>query len=271
MSGYLDENGSAGTVFCPNRDAMIREVKEVRGQIEASAKPGLDLHYTEWSASYTPFDPIHDSYHSAAFILSKLKGVDGAAQSMSYWTFTDIFEESGPRTTPFHGGFGLLNYQDIRKPSFYAYQFLNKMGGRELKNEDADSFVSTDDKGGVQALVWDFTITHPGEKVINQQYYNHVLPSAPAAPAHLTIRGIQPGEYKMKGYRVGFKSNDAYTAYLEMGAPGQLTKSQVSELKKTASGAPFIEETVVIDTDGLFDRTFDMHQNDVLFVTLERR
>jgi xylan 1,4-beta-xylosidase len=33
---------------------------------------------------------------------------------MSYWTFTDIFEEAGPRTTPFHGGFGLLNYQDLK-------------------------------------------------------------------------------------------------------------------------------------------------------------
>ena len=48
----------------------------------------------------------------------------------------DIFEEAGPRWTPFHGGFGLINYQDINKPAFYAYQFLNRLGPTELKNSD---------------------------------------------------------------------------------------------------------------------------------------
>ena len=73
--------------------------------------PKLELHFTEWSASYTPADPIHDSYHSAAYILDKLKKCGDAAQSMSYWTFTDIFEEPGPRWEAFHGGFGLINYR----------------------------------------------------------------------------------------------------------------------------------------------------------------
>ena len=54
---------------------------------------------------------------------------------MSYWTFTDIFEEVGPRWEPFYGGFGLINYEDINKPAFYAYQFLNRLGPTELKND----------------------------------------------------------------------------------------------------------------------------------------
>ena len=83
--------------------------------------PNLELHFTEWSTSYTPSDPVHDSYHSAAYILDKLKKSGDAAQSMSYWTFTDIFEEAGPRWEAFHGGFGLINYEDINKPAFYAY------------------------------------------------------------------------------------------------------------------------------------------------------
>jgi hypothetical protein len=37
-----------------------------RKEIANSPKPDLELHYTEWSASYTPADPIHDSYHEAA-------------------------------------------------------------------------------------------------------------------------------------------------------------------------------------------------------------
>jgi len=60
---------------------------------------------------------------------------------MSYWTFTDIFEEAGPRMTPFHGGFGMLNYQDLAKPSNIAYKFLNRLADTELTCSDPDAFV----------------------------------------------------------------------------------------------------------------------------------
>ena len=116
MAGYLDETGSAGTVLSPDREAVYREIRRSRAQIAASARPDLELHYTEWSTSYTPSDPIHDSYHSAAFILDKIKGTGSAAQSMSYWTFTDIFEEAGPRATPFHGGFVVLGVLNATEP-----------------------------------------------------------------------------------------------------------------------------------------------------------
>ena len=49
---------------------------------------------------------------------------------MSYWVYSDLFEEPGPPDAPFHGGFGLLNYQDLPKPSFYAYHFLHRLGDR---------------------------------------------------------------------------------------------------------------------------------------------
>jgi len=270
MSGYLDENGSAGTVFAPNRDAMISDVKHVREQIQKSSMPGLELFYTEWSSSYTPFDPIHDSYHSASFILNKLKGIGNAAQGMSYWTFTDIFEEAGPRTTPFHGGFGMVNYQGIRKASFYAYQFMDKLGNTELANADPDAWVCTDDKGGVQVLFWDFTITHPGESIINQEYYNKDLPAASAKPVKLHLSNIKPGNYTLKAYKVGYRSNDAYTAYIDMGSPKQVTRAQVEELKNVSSGAPFIEETLTIGANGLFERSFEMHQNDAVLLVLAR-
>src|SRR5207244_8093776 len=74
---------------------------------------------------------------------------------MSYWTFTDIFEENGPVPTPFHGGFGLLNFQGLRKPAFYAYQFLNRLGAEELAANDEDSWGCRSARG-VQILFWNF-------------------------------------------------------------------------------------------------------------------
>jgi xylan 1,4-beta-xylosidase len=40
-------------------------VRKVRKEIEASFLPKLPLYFTEWSTSYNPRDPVHDSYISA--------------------------------------------------------------------------------------------------------------------------------------------------------------------------------------------------------------
>ncbi len=59
------------------------------------------MYFSEWSTSYTPRDSVHDSYISASYILTKLKASQGLVQGMSYWTYTDLFEEPGRRQRPF--------------------------------------------------------------------------------------------------------------------------------------------------------------------------
>jgi xylan 1,4-beta-xylosidase len=268
MSGYLDENGSAGTVFSPDRNAITGEVQGVRAKIDRSAFAKSELHYTEWSSSYTPFDPIHDSYHSAAFILDKIRHVGNAATSMSYWTFTDIFEEAGPRTTPFHGGFGMLNYQDLAKPSYFAYKFLHRLGDVELTCADPDAFVCRDRTGTVQALFWDFTITHPGPSVINQEYYKAEHPANPKGAAELRLTNTKPGPYRLLAYKVGYRANDVQSAWRDLGSPAQLSRAQVETLRHASSGAPVDDEKVTVGADGVFSRRFELRENDVWLVEL---
>jgi len=267
MSGYLDEYGNAGTVFSPDRNAITSGVRRVRGQIDRSPFPKAELHYTEWSASYTPADPIHDSYHSAAFILDKMRNIGSTADSMSYWTFTDIFEEAGPRTTPFHGGFGLINYQDLPKPSFFAYKFLHQLGETQLRCEDTAAFVCRDKRGAVQALFWDFTVTHPGSK-INQEFYKADQPAKSISAAELKLAGLARGKHRLLATKVGYRANDVQSAWRDLGSPAQLTRVQVETLRQASAGAPVVDEAIEIGADGVFARLFAMRENDVWFVEL---
>jgi xylan 1,4-beta-xylosidase len=266
--GYLDEFGNSGTVLAPQEFAVSGDVLQSRKEISESAKPGLELHYTEWSASYTPADPIHDSYHEAAYVLQKLKQVGDAAQSMSYWVFTDIFEESAPRFTPFHGGFGMLNTQGINKPVFYAYQFLNRLGKTELTNSDKMSWVGKDDDGNIQILAYDFTYTLPGDSVNNQAYYIQDLPSKDKGKLKINVNNIPEGNYSLEVYKVGYRSNDAYTSYYDLGRPTQLTKQQVEQIKKFNDGSPESEEIVKVKAGIPFSKELNIRENDVFFLNL---
>jgi xylan 1,4-beta-xylosidase len=266
--GFLDEFGQGGTVLDKNPMSVSGDVLQSRKEIANSTKPNLELHYTEWSASYTPADPIHDSYHEAAYVLQKMKQVGNAANSMSYWVFTDIFEEPGPRYTPFHGGFGMLTIQGINKPVFYAYQFLNRLGSIELLNKDSSSWVCKDQAGNIQALVWDFTNTHPGDSVHNQKYYIQDLPSKQKGKLKINLSHVPAGKYSMKIYKVGYRQNDAYTSYLDMGKPLQLNREQVNKLKSQNNGAPVVTEKIDIKSDGIFSKELTIRENDVFLVTL---
>ncbi|NII81817.1 MULTISPECIES: GH39 family glycosyl hydrolase [unclassified Pedobacter] len=265
--GFLDEYGQGGTVLDKNPMSVSKEVLQSRKEIKESVMPNLELHYTEWSSSYTPADAIHDSYHSAAYVLQKLKQVGNAANSMSYWVFTDIFEEPGPRYTPFHGGFGMLNTQGINKPVFYSYQFLNRLGNIELVNKDLASWICKDSSGNIQGLVWDYTYTLP-DSTNNQQYYNRDLPSKPKGKLKINIANVPDGNYALEVYKVGYRDNDAYSTYLSIGKPSQLSKQQVEQIKRQNDGSPFSKEIITIKNGHAFSKALDLRENDVFFFNM---
>ena len=265
--GFLDENGKEDTKLSPSPDAVIGDVRRVREQIAASAFPTLPLYFTEWSTSYTPRDPVHDSYHSAAYILAKLKGVKGLVQGMSYWTFSDLFEEPGPPTAPFQGGFGLINPQGIRKPAWFAYKYLNALKGREIPISDPEVLAAVDDRK-IAALVWDFE--QPVQAVSNRPYYTKVQPAAPAPTVQATFAGLKAGVYRVQARRTGYRANDAYSAYLAMGSPASLSPEQVRDLNAMTTDKPEIDREVTIGATGDFSLDLPMRQNDLVLVTLER-
>ncbi|HTN20956.1 MAG TPA: hypothetical protein VL125_10790 [Pelobium sp.] len=266
--GFLDEYGNTGTVLSDNPMSVSGDVLQSRKQIKDSSMPGLELHYTEWSASYTPSDPIHDSYHEASYVLQKLKQSGEATNSMSYWVFTDIFEEAGPRFEPFHGGFGMVTIQGIKKPVFYAYQFLNRLGDIELANQDSASWASKNASGNIQILAWDFTHTLPADSINNQQFYIHDLPSKPKGELKVNIKNAPEGKYTLEVYKVGYRSNDAYSSYLSMGKPAQLNRQQVEQIKNQNNGSPVLTVTVTIKNDGVFAKNLKLRENDVYFINL---
>jgi xylan 1,4-beta-xylosidase len=264
----FDGDGNQKLFLDPSPDAIIGGVREVRGQIKSSPKPQLPLHYTEWSASYSSRDPVHDSYLSAAYILSKLKGSEGFADSMSYWTFTDIFEENGTVPAPFHGGFGMLNFQGLRKPAFYAYQFLNRLGETELGNSDAASWTCRNARG-VQILGWNFTPPETTES--NREFYKKAFPAKDFGPVRIAVANLPAGSYKLNVYRVGDGVNDVYSEYLKLGAPADLTREQVKMLAEKTAGAPVETVSVKIKTGQAFSRELQIRENDVFLLTLEKQ
>lgn len=264
--GDLDEFGEEVQTLNRNKNCIINDVKSVKEQILKSAMPNLELHYTEWSSCFSPRDPVHDTYMQAPYVLHNLKNLEGSLESMSYWVFTDIFEESGIPPTPFHGGFGLINIQSINKPAYYAYKFINGLGDTELQCDDDSSWICRNQRG-VQVLIWDFTL--PEQDCVDQIFYRREQVPQLLNEVPVTITGLEAGDYTLTLYRIGHNHNDCYSQYIRMGAPSYLSPDEVKALRKVSDGSPELIKRVHIGEKGDFSYTLPMRENDVFFFTLE--
>ncbi len=133
-------DGHYGYPELSDPEAGFANLKTTRDITDSYAEfRGLPIHITEFNTSYHPRTPLHDTNQNAAYIAHQLSRLGDVSESYSYWTFGDIFEETGVPFTPFHGGFGLVANGCIPKPTFWTFVFFGR-----LKEENRCIYRSDD-------------------------------------------------------------------------------------------------------------------------------
>ena len=253
LKGDFDPDGKVRLVMNDHNylSGMINKIgKECRAE-------GYPLLITEWSASYSSRDPVHDSYFSAPFILRIIKECEGNADMLSYWVYTDIFEEVGIGQKPFHGGFGLLNIQSLPKPSFYAYKMLNALGDDELVCNDNDAYVCRSENE-VQVLFWNSVILK--QDAPNVEYFTRPLPAKEIENATVELSGFEADKtYSVTVETVGYKKGDVYNAYLDADLKDTPTREETAQLMEL-SKPPVVSFSVRADKNGII--TFSIPQSE---------
>ena len=222
VSTHVYANDTAQDVFGSQenipRDRMVcRAVDKVHNQIKASSMPNLPLIWSEYNASYKNETEVTDAIYMGPWLADTIRQCDGLVDNMSYWSFSDVFEEQGVVKTPFYGGYGLVAEDGIPKPAFNAFQLLHKLGEERIQL-DSDFALLTQRKDGTLVLaVW-----------------NYAAPDQPGSPRRITLRlkGTTAGRALVS--RLDRDHGDFHPAYEKMGAPRYPSQKQIQELRKSA-------------------------------------
>jgi xylan 1,4-beta-xylosidase len=247
VSTHVYGNDQAQDVFGTGesipRDRMVcRAVKKVHDQIKASALPRLPLIWSEFNASYKNEPEITDSVYMGPWLADTIRQCDGLVDEMSYWTFSDVFEEQGVVKQPFYGGFGLIAAGGIPKPSFAVFQMLHQLG-RERITLDSESALATRSADGSLAVA----------------AWNLIPPGQPGSSKTVIMRFRNLGGAR-RAYisRVDDDHGDPHPAYEKMGSPVYPTPEQLRKLREAvAPGAPEVQDlkdgklSVTIPPNGL--------------------
>jgi xylan 1,4-beta-xylosidase len=228
----------------PDAEAMLAKVPRsiLRKQAQDVQRLAKDypVFYTEWNTSSSGSDTLHDQAYAAAYIIKTIMEMNGLVEVYSFWTFTDIFEESYLPSIPFHGGFGLLNLHGIAKPPYRAFELLHRLGNELLpvdgEHETLDCWVVRGD-GKISVVVTNTALPHQPieeESVVIQL-------QALKKPQNATLERIDEGHANPR------------QRWLDMGEPEYLTAEQIeqlheaSQLKRESCTWSYENDTVTIE------------------------
>jgi xylan 1,4-beta-xylosidase len=234
-------------------DATPDDLRLLRRLIGESAYPDAEVHITEWSSSPSSRDHIHDTVFAATYITRAYLHSTGLAHSISYWTFTDIFEEGGAGLGPFHGGFGLVNEQGIHKPTFHAFAMLNRLGDRLIASTARGVVSLHSATGKLAALFYNYPDDMNGRSVGSRNSYEATRDLIGiGAEQHVrhTIGGLEPGAvFAVEILAPGH--GDAAEAWSAIGQPLNLSRAEAAYLRE--QGDALQRQTLVASESGALE------------------
>ncbi len=223
-STHVYGNDKAEDVFgthenIPRTRMVCRAVKKVHDQIAASPYPNIPLIWSEFNASYMNEPAVTDAAFVGPWMADTILQCDGLTEMMSYWTFSDVFEEQGVVKTPFYGGFGLLAERSIPKAAFNDFAILHQLGDSRLELNSDSALVTRRGDGSLAIAVWNLFL--PEEAGSPKTVTLHFKGFSTKHPARVTIVDKEHGS--------------PLPAWDKMGRPTFPTLAQIEELRKAGA------------------------------------
>lgn len=216
---HTDEN-------IPRKDMVCRAVAKVHKEIQASPYPKLPFIMSEYNASYANLPNVTDTVYMGPWIANTIRACAGKVDMMSYWSFSDVFEEGGVVRTPFYGGFGLIAADRIPKPSFNAFAMLHKLGDVQLPAASDSALVTRRADGTLVLALWNYA-----PPVGDTASYTVGKPVGQVRHFQLELSSL-PANARARVWRLDETHGNAVAAFDRMGRPDFPTREQIAKLRE---------------------------------------
>jgi xylan 1,4-beta-xylosidase len=230
---------------------VVRGVRKLLDEIGFKG----EVHWNEWGRSWYPCYPERETPNEGAFVCKTMAEVSQLGDCFAYWNLSDIYDQVGYGRETFHGNYGLLNLQGLRKPAWHAFQLLGRLGTERLLVETTGATpcinaIATRHRDAV--LVYAF---EPDEQYASTTLRVHVqLPA-----------GIRAEDVRL--FRVTANENNILRPWEEMGRPAYLRREEAEQLRQANHLTP---ATGAVDMNGSHDTaTFELTTPGVVLLEVE--
>lgn len=250
VSTHVYGNDSAANVFGPagapagavvSRKTMVGlAAAKVHAEVAASPYPRMPIIFSEYNASYANEPAVTDSAFMGPWLAETIRACDGLTTMMSYWTFSDVFEEQGIVRTPFYGGFGLIAEDHIPKAAFNDFRLLHELGKWRLPTREAadpaapgPALATRRADGSLAVAAWNYAPARGGgkERTITLEFEN--LP--PRSRARIEVVDPEQGSPLPAWRAMGEPATPTREQIAALQAAGQMPVARVAALGRGAA------------------------------------
>ncbi len=224
VSSHVYANDLSQDVFgtdekISRNDMVCRAIRKVHDQVQASPRKDLPIIWSEYNASYKNEPDVTDADFMGPWLANTIGQCDGLVSMLSYWAFSDVFEEQGVVKEPFYGGFGLLAADGIPKPAFNAFKLLHGLGTTRIALDSRSALLTRREDGTIVMAVWNLFL--PGE-------------TGPSKRVSISMTGSHAAN-RATVYRLDSTHGSVGGAYAAMGKPAFPTQAQIQSLRSAAA------------------------------------
>jgi len=212
FAGPQEDRGSKSPNF------SIGVMRGVRSLVDQLGFTG-ELHWNEWGRSFHGIDKRREEPAEAAFIVRLLDRVSQEADVFAYWCISDIYDQVGYGREAFHGGYGLLSLQGLRKPAYHAFALLSRLGTERV----AVPPNGTDDLQGA--------IVTTGGRAHHVLAYAYQHDDAPERRSVEVAVDLPADAGALTLFRVDAANNNVVAQWRDLGSPAYLSRAQTAELR----------------------------------------
>ena len=215
-------------LFTIDSEYMSKKSAIIRTMIQ---KLDLPVILAEWNFDFSSRNYVNDSMFEALFITKNLLENSYFYQSVGYWLLSDISSEYKDTSRILFGGNGLLTVDSIRKPGYFAYYFLSRLGSHVVER-DPGYIITMDARDTYQILIYHYV--HPSDffcyKYETEPHYsdvNSIFDPVPAKNQVVTLENIRAGRYRIKKYVLSRSHGSIIDEWIKMGAIENITPSEI--------------------------------------------
>jgi Glycosyl hydrolases family 39. len=204
------------------------------------------IHWNEWGRSWWPYFPDRETPNEAAFIAKTMAEVSQLGDYFAFWCLSDIYDQVGYGSETFHGNYGMLNLQGLRKPSYQAFQLLSRLGTERLEIEGCGlnsltNAVVTRKSDGYGILIYSYSD--------EEQYIETDINVSVELPGRIDKSNLVL-------YQVNSHENNIVGRWKELGSPAYLKKDELTVLKQNNALTPSKSEILVTEDEGAIKCNF---------------
>ncbi len=201
---------------------------------------GSRVYLTEFNFTTSHRNLLSDTIFNSCYITKSIVENINRLDSFGHWYLSDLIDETQLPDNFLHGGLGFYTINGIKKPSYYAYKFLSKLGSEII--EKGEGYIITKELNKIIILAYNYE--HYSDLYATGDYFNlsqnnRYIPFAENKDIvfNFNISNIKYKHYKEKTTSVNHETGSIYDLAHRLNVSGIPDKETTEMLRALTTPA----------------------------------